>query len=73
MAHLPVPVAWLGVVGRRQNQPRKQRQNEVVAGDKEDDEQRQLQGLQVGGMASPERGGGPGRVALAWEGLELPR
>ena len=24
-------------------------------------------------MASPERSGGPGRVALAWEGLELPR
>ena len=24
-------------------------------------------------MASPERGGGPGRIALAWEGLELPR
>ena len=24
-------------------------------------------------MASPERGGGPGSVTLAWEGLELPR
>ena len=24
-------------------------------------------------MASPERGGGPGSVALAWEGLGLPR
>ena len=45
----------------------------VVAGDEEDGEQRQLQGLQRGGTASPERGGGPGRVALAWEGLELPR
>ena len=24
-------------------------------------------------MASPESGGGPGRIALAWEGLELLR
>lgn len=24
-------------------------------------------------MASPERGGGPGRIALVWEGLELLR
>ena len=24
-------------------------------------------------MSSPERGGGPGSVTLAWEGLELPR
>ena len=45
----------------------------MVAGDEEDGEQRQLQGLQRGGTASPESGGGPGRVALAWEGLELPR
>ena len=45
----------------------------MVAGDEEDGEQRQLQGLQRGGTASPERGGGPGRIALAWEGLELPR
>ena len=45
----------------------------VVAGDEEDGDQRQLQGLQGDGMDSPERGGGPGRVALAWEGLELPR
>ena len=45
----------------------------MVAGDEEDGEQRQLQGLQGDGMASPERGGRPGRVALAWEGLELPR
>ena len=45
----------------------------MVAGDEEDGEQRQLQGLQWDGMASPERGGGPGRIALAWEGLELPR
>ena len=45
----------------------------MVAGDEEDGEQRQLQGLQGNGMASPERGGGPRRVALAWEGLELPR
>ena len=44
-----------------------------VAGDEEDGEQRQLQGLQGDGMASPERGGGPGRTALAWEGLELLR
>ena len=42
----------------------------MVAGDEEDGEQRQLQGLQVDGMASPERGGGPGSVALAWDGLE---
>ena len=45
----------------------------MVAGDEEDGEQRQLQGLQRDGTASPERGGGLGRVALAWEGLELPR
>ena len=45
----------------------------MVTGDEEDGEQRQLQGLQGDGMASPERGGGPGMVALAWEGLELPR
>ena len=45
----------------------------VVAGDEEDGEQRQLQGLQVDGMASPERGGGPGSVALTWDGLELPQ
>ena len=45
----------------------------MVAGDEEDGEQRQLQGLQGDRMASPERGGGPGRIALAWEGLELPR
>ena len=44
----------------------------MVAEDEEDDEQRQLQGLQRDGMASPERGGGLGRIALAWEGLELP-
>ena len=72
-AHLPVPVAQLGVVGRRRNRPRKRRQRAVVAGDEEDGEQRQLQGLQGDGMASPERGGGSGRIALAWEGLELPR
>ena len=45
----------------------------MVAGDEEDGEQRQLQGLQGGGMASPERGGGPRSVALAWDGLELPQ
>ena len=45
----------------------------MVAGDEDDGEQRQLQGLQRGGTASPERGGGPGRVALAWEVLELPQ
>ena len=45
----------------------------MVAGDEEDGEQRQLHRLQGDGMASPERGGGPGRIALAWEGLELPR
>ena len=45
----------------------------MVAGDDKDGEQRQLQGVQGDGMASPERGGGPGRVALSWEGLELPR
>ena len=73
MAHLPVPVAWLGVVRQRWKQARKRRQNAEVAGDEEDGEQRLLQELQRGGTASPERGGGPGRVALAWEGLELPR
>ena len=73
MAHLPVPVAWLGVVGRRRKLARKRRQNMEVAGVEEDSEQRSLQRLQAGEMASPERGGGLGGVAQAWEGLELPR
>ena len=72
MAHLPVPVAWLGVVGRRRKLARKRRQNVEVAGVEEDGEQRSLQRLQAGEMASPERGGGLGGVAHAWEGLELP-
>ena len=72
MAHLPVPVAWLGVVGRCWKLARKRRQNMEVAGVEEDGEQRSLQRLQVGEMASPERGGGLGGVAQAWEGLELP-
>ena len=72
-AHLPVPVAWLGMVGRRRNRPHKWRQRAVVAGDEEDGVQRQLQGLQVDGTASPKSGGGSGRVAQAREGLELPR
>ena len=45
----------------------------MVAGDEDDGEQRQLQGLQVDGTASPKSGGGSGRVAQAWGGLELPR
>ena len=61
------------VVVRCRNRPRKRRQNAVVAGDEEDGEQTQLQGLREDGMASPERGGGHGRITLAWEGLELPR
>ena len=73
MAHLPVPVAWLGVVGRRRKLARKRRQNMEVAGVEEDGEQRSLQRLQAGEMASPERGGGLGGVAQAWEGLELPQ
>ena len=44
-----------------------------VAGVEEDGEQRSLQRLQAGEMASPERGGGLGGVAQAWEGLELLR
>ena len=44
-----------------------------VAEVEEDGEQRPLQGLQAGETASPERGGGPGEVAQAWEGLELLR
>ena len=44
-----------------------------VVGVEEDGEQRPLQRLQAGEMASPERGGGLGGVAQAWEGLELPR
>ena len=72
-AHLLIAVAWLGVVGRRRNRPRKRRQRAVVARDEDDGEQRQLQGLQEVGTASPKRDGGSGRVALAWEGLELPR
>ena len=71
MAHLPIPVAWLGVVGRHRKQARKWRQNAEVAGVEEDGERRPLQGLQAGKTASPERGGSPGGVALAWEGLEL--
>ena len=58
MAHLPVPVAWLGVVGQRRKLARNRRQNMEVAGVEEDGEQRSLQRLQVGEMASPERGGG---------------
>ena len=73
MAHLPVPVAWLGVVGRRRKLARKRRQNVEVAGVEEDGEQRPLQGLQAGETASPERGRGPRGVAQAWEGLELPQ
>ena len=73
MAHLPVPVARLGVVGRHRKLARKRRQNVEVAGVEEDGEQRSLQRLQVGEMASPERGGGLGGVAQAWEGLELPQ
>ena len=73
MAHLLVPIAWLGVVGRRRKLARKRRQNMEVAGVEEDGEQRSLQRLQAGEMASPERGGGLGGVAQAWEGLELPR
>ena len=72
MAHLPVPVAWLGVVGRCRKLARKRRQNAKVAGVEKDGERRPLQGLQAGETASPERGGGPGEVAQAWEGLELP-
>ena len=72
-AHLPVPIAWLGVVGRRRNRPRKRSQRAVVAGDEDDGEQRQLQGLQEVGTASPKSGGGSERVAQAWEGLELQR
>ena len=44
-----------------------------VVGVEEDGEQRPLQGRQAGETASPERGGGSGGVAQAWEGLELPR
>ena len=65
MAHQPVPVAWLGVVGRRRNLARERRQNEEVVGVEEDGEQRPLQGRQAGETASPERGGGPGEVAQA--------
>ena len=73
MAHLPVPVAWLGVVGRRWKQARKRRQNTVVPGVEEDGERRPLQGLQASETTSAERGRGLGEVAQAWEGLELPR
>ena len=45
----------------------------MVTRGEEDGEQRQLQGLQRDGMASPERGGGPGRVAQGWEGPVLRR
>ena len=55
MAHLPVPVAWLGMVGRRQKLAHKRRHNVEVARVEEDGEQRSLQRLQVGEMASPER------------------
>ena len=65
-------VAWLGVVGRHRKLARKRRQNAEVAGVEEDSEQRSLQRLQAGEIGSPERGGGLGGVAQAWEGLELP-
>ena len=55
-AHQPIPVAWLGVVGRRRNLAHEGRQNEEVVGVEEDGEQRPLQGLQAGETASPERG-----------------
>ena len=45
----------------------------MVAGDEDDGEQRQLQGLQEVGTASPKSGGGSESVAQAWEGLELQR
>ena len=45
MAHLPVPVAWLGVVGQRRKLARNRRQNMEVAGVEEDGEQRSLQRL----------------------------
>ena len=61
------------MVGRRQNLPRGRRQNGEVVGVGEDGEQRPFQGLQAGETASPERGGGPGEVTQAWEGLELLR
>ena len=44
-----------------------------VTGVEEEGKQRPLQGLQEGETASLERGGVPGGVAQAWEGLELPR
>ena len=44
-----------------------------VTGVEEDGEQRSLQRLQAGEIGSPERGGGLGGVAQAWEGQELPR
>ena len=71
MAHLPVPVAWLGVVGRRRKLAHKRRQNVEVTGVEEDGGFGRLQGLQRGGLASLRRGGGPGGVALCWEGPEL--
>ena len=61
------------VVGQRRKLARKRRKNVEVAGVEEDGEERSLQRLQAGEMASPERGGGLGGVAQAWEGLELPR
>ena len=36
LAHLPVPVAWQMVTGRRRILPRKWRQNTMVTGDEED-------------------------------------
>lgn len=61
------------MAGRRQKRPLQRRQEAEVAGDEDDGDQRRHQGLQPGGMAPPRHGGGPGRVARAWEGLESRR
>ena len=71
MAHLPVPVTWLEVTGRCWKRPLQQRQRASVVEDEDNGSSGRLQGFQQGRTPSPKSGGGAGRVALAWEGLEL--
>ena len=61
------------MVGRHRNLARERRQNKEVVEVEEDGKKRPLQRRQAGETASPGRGGGPGGVAQAWEGLELLR
>ena len=71
LAHLPIPVAWQTVTGRRRILPCKRRQNTVVVGDEEDGGYGRFQRLGLSAFASRRRGEGPRGVASAWEWPEL--